>query len=94
MQAVFSRRSMDVISMNAPTKTTLAIAEVIERYVQSHPKAADTSEGIRSWWVTRERAGDSPGEVQIALDYLVDSCRLSRSILTDGTVVYSAAMKP
>jgi hypothetical protein len=77
--------------MDEPTQNTLAIAEVIERYVQYHPKAADTSEGIRSWWVIRERAGDSPGEVQMALDYLVDSRRLSRSIMTDGTVVYSAA---
>jgi hypothetical protein len=80
--------------MNGPTKNTLAIAEVIERYLHNHPRAADTSDGIRSWWITRERAGDSPGEVQIALDYLVDGCRLSRSVLTDGTVVYSAAMKP
>jgi hypothetical protein len=61
--------------------------------VQNHPKAADTSEGIRSWWVTRERYGDSPGEVQMALDHLVDACRLSRPVLTDGTVVYSAATK-
>jgi hypothetical protein len=30
----------------------------------------------------------------MALDHLVDGCRLSRSVLTDGTVVYSAAVKP
>jgi hypothetical protein len=80
--------------MDQLTKSTLEIADVIERYVKNHPKAADTSEGIRAWWVTRERGGDSPGEVQMALDHLVDGCRLSRSVLTDGTVVYSAAVKP
>jgi hypothetical protein len=80
--------------MDQLTKNTLEIADVIERYVQNHPKAADTSEGIRSWWVTHERCGDSPGEVQMALDHLVDACRLSRSVLTDGTAVYFAATKP
>jgi hypothetical protein len=44
----FYQCSTDVSSMDGPTKNTLAIAKVIERYVQCHPKAADTSEGIRS----------------------------------------------
>ena len=67
----------------------MMIADVIDRYVTEHPRAADTSEGIRAWWVARERHDDSPENVQQALDHLVQSGRLSRIALPDGTVIYA-----
>ncbi|UPJ53423.1 hypothetical protein IVB30_20165 [Bradyrhizobium sp. 200] len=56
-----------------------------------HPKAADTSEGIRSWWVAPEFSDSSSDDVQIALDHLVSIGRLCRSVVADGTIIYAAA---
>ena len=75
------------------SERTIVIANIIERYVKEHPRAADTPEGIRSWWVARHRL-DSVGEVRKALDYLVERRRLSSSVLPDGTVIFRAAPSP
>jgi len=73
------------------SERTMAIASIIERYVQEHPHAADTPEGIRAFWVSRQRVGDSVDDVRKALDYLVARRRLSSSILPDGQVIFRAA---
>ncbi len=67
---------------------TIVIAQIIERYVANHPRAADTAEGVRAWWVGGERHGASLADVQKALDSLVESGRLCRSILPDGVAIY------
>jgi hypothetical protein len=70
------------------------IAAIIERYVTEHPRAADTAEGIRSWWVARERYDNSLETVQQALDHLIQAGRLMRTTLPDGTVIYARAAPP
>jgi hypothetical protein len=75
----------------AYSERTIVIAGIIERYVTDHPRAADTPEGIRSWWVSRQRFGDTVDEVQKALDYLVARRRLTSSVLPGGTVIFRAA---
>jgi len=80
--------------VQAVSERTIAIAGIIERYVTDHPHAADTAEGIRSWWVARQRFGDSVDAVQEALDYLVARHRLTSSTLPDGTVIFRAAHPP
>jgi hypothetical protein len=75
------------------SERTVEIAGIIERYVKDHPRAADTLEGIRGWWVTGERHGDSLEDVEAALDYLVQSGRLSRIMLPDGAVIYTRAAR-
>lgn len=79
--------------MSTYSERTIVIAGIIERYVNDHPRAADTPEGIRAWWVTGERHGDSLKDVEAALDYLVESGRLSRVTIADGTVIYTRAEK-
>jgi len=74
------------------SERTIEIAEIIERYVMEHPRAADTPEGIRSWWMGRRRYGDSLNDVQVALDYLVGHGRISRTVLPDGTMIYGRAL--
>jgi hypothetical protein len=72
------------------SERTIVIAGIIERYLKDHPRAADTPEGIRGWWVARQRHGDSVEDVQKALDYLLEFGRLSRVALPDGTVIYAS----
>jgi hypothetical protein len=69
------------------------IAEMVERYVMEHPLAADTLEGIRSWWIASECQA-SLEDVQIALDHLVESRCLSRMVLADGAVIYARGGQP
>jgi hypothetical protein len=76
------------------SERTIMIAGTIERYATDHPRAADTLEGIRSWWVSRERNGDSLQDVQAALDYLVERRFLSRVANADGTVIYARVEQP
>ena len=73
---------------------TLMIAGIIERYVDDHPRAADTAEGIRGWWLAPQRQGDSIQDVETALDYLVERKILSRVLLADGSVIYARAERP
>ena len=80
--------------MQVYSERTIVIAGIIERYITEHPHAADTAEGIRSWWVARQRLGDSVDAVQKALEYLVARRRLSSSVLPDGTVIFRAAHPP
>jgi hypothetical protein len=73
------------------SERTLVIADIIERYVKDHPRAADTPEGIRSWWVAPQHYGDSLEDVQMALDYLIELGRMARTALPDGAVLYARA---
>lgn len=63
-------------------------ARAICRYLDAHPRAADSLDGILRWWLTRQRVSDSESEVQTALNELVASGQISHRRLPDGTVVY------
>jgi hypothetical protein len=75
-----------------PNEQIMLMANLIERYVSEHPQAVDTVDGISQWWL--EGRGSLPGELQQALDYLVENVRLSRIVLADGTVLYARAGPP
>lgn len=66
-----------------------AIAQEIERYIESHPDAADSAAGIAAWWLRESHS--SLSIVEAALDQLVREAVLQPARLPDGTVVYCAA---
>jgi hypothetical protein len=74
-----------------PDERIVAVADIIERYVKEHPRAADTPAGIRTWWIERRGRPVSSAVVQQALDLLVAQGRLARTVLADGTVIYGRA---
>lgn len=47
------------------------LADEIRLYLDRHPKAADTLEGIRAWWVADRHQQESPEHIARALDHLV-----------------------
>jgi hypothetical protein len=79
-----------MLLVGATSERTMTIAQIIDRYVTEHPRAADTAEGVRSWWIGGERYGDSPDDVEKALDHLVEIGRLRRTVLPDGAAIYQA----
>lgn len=65
------------------------IADEILNYLEDHPNAADTAEGIAKWWLSRQRFEESAARVQQALDYLVADARVELQTNYSGTKVYS-----
>jgi hypothetical protein len=70
----------------------MRIAEIVENYVREHPRAADTAEGIRNWWVAPACYGASREEVQAALDHLVEFGRMARVVIAGGAAIYARAV--
>ena len=66
------------------------IAEDIQRYLLSHPNAADTLEGITKWWLTHQRYEEGKEIVQKALYHLVNRKLLIKIENLDGTQIYKS----
>jgi hypothetical protein len=76
--------------MPAPERETIAtIAQQVRDYLNTHPKAADTLEGITGWWLPRQGARADPELVQQALDHLVARQEVVRLRSADGHVLYT-----
>ena len=48
----------------------LALADEIAAYLESHPDAADSFEGIVTWWLDRQRYARAKRSVEQALERL------------------------
>lgn len=68
---------------------TEVIAHAIDRYVATHARAADTVDGVRSWWIGAAHFAASLEDVQKALDHLVAQGRLQETALPSGVRIYS-----
>lgn len=64
------------------------LAPRILAYLQSHPTAQDTVEGIAEWWLLEERIQRRVTEVQATLDRLVKRGWLLARQGTDGRIHY------
>lgn len=63
------------------------VAEVL-RYLQAHPNAADTIEGITRWWLAPTLGTVSAEALERALARLMESGHVKRDALGDGRFVY------
>ncbi len=68
------------------------ISTEIQLYLQNHPNAADTLEGITRWWIKRQRYEEGEENVQKALDLLLNRKLLTRIMNLDGTNVYKSIL--
>lgn len=67
------------------------VAAEIQGYLDAHPQAMDSVDGVLKWWLTRQRLEESMLTVEQALDYLVGCNRVRRRELAGGRVVYARA---
>lgn len=65
------------------------IAQQVRDYLSTHPRAADTLEGISGWWLPQQGSNANPELVQQALDYLVSRQEVVRFQSADGHVLYA-----
>jgi hypothetical protein len=83
---------VDPVTPEGPADNGLsAVAQAIRRYIEAHPNAADSVDGILHWWLTRQHYTDAVRDVQDALDQLVARGLISCQRLSDGRVVYQRA---
>jgi len=76
--------------MTGLSSEVAAVAEEIRRYLASHPDAADSAEGILNWWLMRQRDEQSAQVVDEALQWLLEQGAVTRCVMPDGKIVYSA----
>jgi Fe2+ or Zn2+ uptake regulation protein len=69
------------------------IAENIERYLTQRPEAADTAEGISTWWLPSALGADALPAVLEALRQLEARGIVARMERSGGTSIYSSALR-
>lgn len=74
------------------TAATAAMACRIIDYIEQHPLAADTCEGVARWWIDADIAAELQN-VQDALDHLVDTGFLLVHGLPSGEQLYFAVQR-
>ncbi len=70
-----------------------AIADALRRYLESHPNASDSLEGVMRWWLASERVEAPQAMVRSALAHLVEDEVVEVRVLSDGTRVYLAGAR-
>lgn len=69
------------------------ICQDILHYLHEHPDAADSLEGIASWWLPSPEHAITLEAVQEALALLVVEHRIARIDLADGRTLYQSVDK-
>lgn len=70
-----------------------SIAAALREYVQRHPNAADSMQGIQRWWLTGPQSECPALMVQQALDRLIGEGVVERRRLPDGQALYAATRR-
>lgn len=70
------------------SNATSDLAAVILRYISTRPDAGDTLEGVRDWWLARQRYEDSYSDVAAALRLLIERGQAEAVPSADGHVIY------
>lgn len=65
------------------------LALEIKRYLDSHPNAADSLDGVVGWWLTRQRVEDTATNVRLALEWLVTQGYAAKQELAGKTIYTS-----
>ncbi len=65
------------------------LVEEIRRYLDAHPDAADTIDGVIQWWLSPASASASRDTVRRSLARLIAAAEVVSHILVDGAVVYA-----
>jgi hypothetical protein len=68
------------------SKSQSDIEDALEQYCSEHPRAADTVDGARRWWLADPAI--PLADVEAALEALVKRGLLATRRLPDGTSVY------
>lgn len=65
------------------------IEEAVLSFLDRHPQAADTLEGIAEWWLPQQRYVTAQARIEAVLQQLVNRGALQMRRLPDGTAIYT-----
>ena len=74
-------------------QSIVAIAREIRTYLNAHPEAADSLEGVARWWLARQHYEQAIDKVKKALEYLVIEGAVTKTSTTGGKTLYSSASR-
>jgi len=77
--------------MSTDDAAVRAVADAIESYLEAHPQAADSAEGIQVWWLAPPLSQEPLGAVVAALEELERRRIVSKTVLERGRVIYRRA---
>ena len=72
----------------ADPEKTWEVALKILRYLQEHPRAADTANGILEWWLLKQSISEEQNLVDQALKMLVEKDLILSTTAIDGRKHY------
>ena len=76
-----------------PVSDPSVLVQGILDYLRAHPEAADSLEGIASWWLPSPTYSVTLENVQIALNRLVEGHRIARIAMVDGRTLFQSPDK-
>lgn len=79
--------------MSSDDRVTRSIADEIEHYLQRHPGAADSADGIRAWWLSPELSAAELAAVLQALEQLEARGVVVRTELKGVATTFSSASR-
>lgn len=79
--------------MSTDEELVAQIAERIEGYLKQRPEAADTAEGISTWWLPSPLGPDALPTVVAALRQLEARGIVVRMERSGGVTIYSSASR-
>jgi hypothetical protein len=65
------------------------VEDAVLSYLAKHPNAADTLDGIVSWWLPQQRYETERQRIEKALSHLVERGQLRCDSLPGGAVLYA-----
>lgn len=75
--------------VDAAGRKDTELEESILAYLERHPEAADTVQGIVNWWLPRQRYETACWRVEKALGVLVERGELRTAALPNGAALYA-----
>lgn len=75
--------------MNVSDPKPLDLRGEILLYLQNNPNAADSLEGIVTWWLPQMYESVDAASVEQVLEQLIAEGRVKKLSLIDGTYLYS-----
>lgn len=79
--------------MSTDDELVSQVADNIERYLMQRPEAADTAEGIGTWWLPSPLGADALPVVVAALRQLETRGVVVRIERSGGVTLYSSALR-
>jgi len=76
-----------------PMSDPSLLCQGILHYLQEHPEAADSLEGIAAWWLPSPTYSVTTEAVEEALVQLVSEQRIARIDLADGRTLFQSIDK-